>query len=81
LSVTNFDTAIDMLGACRPIILAEFSSYYARALGYSWSTLAAFYERVGYQAFTLFGVPLTAEAPFDSRANFNYLAIPRGRQR
>lgn len=68
--------AAKMLKHCKPVILAEYSEYYASLLGYSWLQLAEYYLSLGYSPISLDGARLYPTSLFHKRANFNYLAIP-----
>jgi FkbM family methyltransferase len=65
-----------MLTTCRPIILSEFSQYYAALLGYSWPELHAWYLGLKYRLFSTRGAALSSDLAFHPRANFNYVAKP-----
>ena len=63
-----------MLEACRPVILSEFSHYYARLLEYSWQDVQQFYSRFGYRLCLPSGKPLKVR--MTDHSNFNFTALP-----
>jgi FkbM family methyltransferase len=65
----------EMIRACAPVILAEFSQYFAELLGYSWKHVTEWFSDLGYQLHAIDGTPLRSDP--GPRASFNYVASYR----
>jgi FkbM family methyltransferase len=67
-----------MLRTCRPVVLSEFSGYYASKLGYSWSDILRFFEDCEYRVRWMDRTPATEPS---RRPTAYFVATPSERLR
>jgi FkbM family methyltransferase len=66
-----------LIKTCSPIVLSEYSQYFANLLGYSWEDLKTWYSMLGYGLFSVEGKPVPSGVSLRSRTCFDYVARRR----
>jgi len=66
----------DIIKKYQPLMMCEYSEYYARLLRYEWRRVTDYFKSRGYRIYSINGCLLDEAFTPNARSNFNYVALP-----